>query len=1011
MRKIIIFIFLCISVQYVNAEVQINIDANNVSHTVHPMLQGHGLVYSEEDDSIYSDGSMAQIYQDVGASFLRWPGGTVVTMYHWNDLSGVGWIDKWDPTWDNANNRDASEYMDLDEYITLSKAAGTEPMLGINLSSGIEWDRREEGIQEAIDMIEYCLSQDFNVKYFYLDNENSHHGNGYNKDPDGDGEEWTAQSYAQEINTYAAAIKTLVPDAKIIANWTDKVRSSSSNFTTIMNVAGDNIDYIDVHWYWKWGDSSWDLWKAKTPMENETSYYDGGTFVEEMQYFNNLAASLGKSHIKLASLEWNIAPGDHNTNPDHTPFMTALMASEMQMQFIQGGLELASMWTTQWAGSSTSEFQALVDSDNNYAPSPMAKVFELYKHGLNGDLVSSSSDDNKIMTATIIKGDKAYVYLLNKKDNNENAKFSLNGYDIVSVGQAKRFADPGTLTDITLWNDANGDYVATIKANSLTMVEFNIDKYVPPAGTNLVVNGDFEQGLANWGTWNNPTVSNDEFEGTSAIKLYNKASINQWVSVEASTTYTLSAYAKIDNSSKRVVLGVNDSNNDGIVTVDIYDSQYTLNQFSFTTDANTTSVKVYFWLPPSDNASAFVDAISLIKQVPSIDTTAPVISLIGGASMSVVQYSSFTDPGATAIDYVDGDISASVQISSNLDTNTVGAYTVTYSVSDAAGNLASTTRNVTVTAYVDTVAPVITLVGASSVTLELGDVYMEVGATASDNDDGDVTANITISGTVDSSTTGTYTITYSVADAAGNAATATRTVTVVDEYFDTVAPVITLNGASAVTLEFGNAYVEAGATATDNDDGDVTANITITGSVDSSTAGTYTITYSVADAAGNAASLTRIVTVEEYVHPTIINLALPGNGGSLDSFTGEYSSQWGAAKLTNGVTVEDGWASKVNPDTQEFIYSFTNGDSVTLSDAVIHSGTAEGQYWAKNVEVWTSVDGSNYTLAASGSLANNSGSSITLDLSGIVAKNVKLVVTSGYRTDYWEIGEFELNGW
>ena len=78
---------------------------------------------------------------------------------------------------------------------------------------------------------------------------------------------------------------------------------------------------------------------------------------------------------------------------------------------------------------------------------------------------------------------------------------------------------------------------------------------------------------------------------------------------------------------------------------------------------------------------------------------------------------------------------------------------------------------------------------------------------------------------------------------------------------------------------------------------------------------------------------------------------------------------------------------------------------------MIHSGTAEGQYWAKNVEVWTSVDGSNYTLAASGSLANNSGSSITLDLSGIVAKNVKLVVTSGYRTDYWEIGEFELNGW
>ena len=159
----------------------------------------------------------------------------------------------------------------------------------------------------------------------------------------------------------------------------------------------------------------------------------------------------------------------------------------------------------------------------------------------------------------------------------------------------------------------------------------------------------------------------------------------------------------------------------------------------------------------------------------------------------------------------------------------------------------------------------------------------------------------------------------------------------------------------------------------------------------------------------SSGTLWSFTTVEPPIE--ITNLVLPGNGGSLESFTGEYSSQWGAAKLTNGVTFEDGWASKVNPGNQEFIYSFANGESVNLSDAVIHSGTGEGLYWAKNVEVWTSTDGSNYTLAASGTLANSSGSSITLGLSGIVAKRVKLVVTSGYRSDYWEIGEFELNGW
>ena len=221
MKKILIYLFLLLSAggQYTYAKVDIVIDGNNVSHSVHPMIQGHGLVYSEEADAIYADGSMAQLYKDVGASFLRWPGGTVATMYHWNDLTGVGWVDKWNPNYNTANNKDPSEYMDLDEYIALTNAAGTEPMLGINLSSGIEWDRQTEALQEAIDMIKYCQSKNFEVKYFYLDNETYHEGNGYNTDRDGDAEHWTPQIYAEQLNVYANEIRALVPAAKIIANW------------------------------------------------------------------------------------------------------------------------------------------------------------------------------------------------------------------------------------------------------------------------------------------------------------------------------------------------------------------------------------------------------------------------------------------------------------------------------------------------------------------------------------------------------------------------------------------------------------------------------------------------------------------------------------------------------------------------------------------------------------------------------------------------------------------------
>ena len=57
---------------------------------------------------------------------------------------------------------------------------------------------------------------------------------------------------------------------------------------------------------------------------------------------------------------------------------------------------------------------------------------------------------------------------------------------------------------------------------------------------------------------------------------------------------------------------------------------------------------------------------------------------------------------------------------------------------------------------------------------------------------------------------------------------------------DTIAPVITLNGASTINLEVGDTYSELGATATDNIDGNLTSSIVITGTVNTNSAGTYT---------------------------------------------------------------------------------------------------------------------------------------------------------------------------
>ncbi len=81
-----------------------------------------------------------------------------------------------------------------------------------------------------------------------------------------------------------------------------------------------------------------------------------------------------------------------------------------------------------------------------------------------------------------------------------------------------------------------------------------------------------------------------------------------------------------------------------------------------------------------------------------IDTVKPVITLNGGGAVSVRQGSSFSDPGATAADDRDGNISSKIAVSGSVNTATVGTYTLSYNVHDAVGNFATTVkRTVTVT--------------------------------------------------------------------------------------------------------------------------------------------------------------------------------------------------------------------------------------------------------------------------------------------------------------------------
>ena len=297
--------------------------------------------------------------------------------------------------------------------------------------------------------------------------------------------------------------------------------------------------------------------------------------------------------------------------------------------------------------------------------------------------------------------------------------------------------------------------------------------------------------------------------------------------------------------------------------------------YTYTLSAGSGNGNQYFRMATgTDLAGTTIETYPTSGETLIIDNTPPTITLEGANPQSIELGTSYSELEATATDNTDDNSTLTDSIvidASAVNVNTIGSYTVTYNVSDAAGNAAiQVTRTVNV---VDTTIPEITLTGANPQSIELGTPYSELGATATDNadDDSTITSAIVIdANAVDVNVLGDYTVTYNVSDAAGNAAIqVTRTVNVVDTS-DPVPPVIILLGSASVFLELGTDYTDAGATASDGIGGNITPSIVVTGTIDNTIVGDYTIFYNVNDAEGNPATqVTRTVTVVNYSVPVI----------------------------------------------------------------------------------------------------------------------------------------------
>lgn len=126
------------------------------------------------------------------------------------------------------------------------------------------------------------------------------------------------------------------------------------------------------------------------------------------------------------------------------------------------------------------------------------------------------------------------------------------------------------------------------------------------------------------------------------------------------------------------------------------------------------------------------------RKIPLRDMVLPEIQLEGGEDYVITLGTRYEEPGFTATDNVDGDVTAMVRVEGEVDWLTAGVYPITYTVSDSCENTTVVTRNVEVATqeWTDTVYPegkVVYLTfddGPSAYTSELLDVLDAYGAKA-----------------------------------------------------------------------------------------------------------------------------------------------------------------------------------------------------------------------------------------------------------------------------------------
>lgn len=414
-------------------QAQVTIHSSQVVRKVPKHFMGINTSYFNDTDEIWKKHNIQTKLKKAGVGAMRYPGGEEASFFHWEHPGVNGYEDLWDDpkqhgyspkrgpfqvTWVSPDKWAANEdFMNFDEFMKHCQEIGAEPVVGLNLSSGAKHNRRNEGVEEALRWMRYCKKKGYKVTYWFLDNEPWNFEAAH---------QMYVKPYAAECIRYGKAIKAEFPEVKLIANpFSTETYNAWNEVEYFVKETGDYVDYIDIHFYWEWGRSSFEQWQKTTPLETGDKWKHKSitrTYQQDFTLLRNAFTKAGHPDMGIVVLEWNIAPSKYSLVFSES--MNALIQSELLMEFLLADIHMTCLWPLLWQTSrdiwaEQDPFPSIITQDAPHNETLSLEMFRMFSSVQGMKLVkaeSSSPTDLVVLSSASEKDDCRKIFILSKNE-------------------------------------------------------------------------------------------------------------------------------------------------------------------------------------------------------------------------------------------------------------------------------------------------------------------------------------------------------------------------------------------------------------------------------------------------------------------------------------------------------------------------------------------------------------------------------------------------------------------